>query len=573
MSKSRMVGLDQIDDPTSKAIMLAFTDDATTSEVRDETSLKTGPMHDEEYVGALLAAGDSASPGFARVSSQQTRKPVFRGHLDQITDAEISGWISVPDNSMHHCVVILREGDRVYARSIASQFRADLLAAGIGDGCYGFSLQMPSSLLDGERHLLEIVEEQTGYSLWRATAGTAGATVTGGGDIRQVPEDSVARRPAARAQALRTDHDAIRSPSTAGNRAAARGKSDSRAIVPAATRLLFDVSDLIYYVAEHSNLTGIQRVQSSIVLAMIDGHVILPSSVIFLSFNAKTRNWMVIPTGFLISLLRGLFLPNSQRLISFPAEQARYGILPGAQPFDGTGILDDGNPSVLCLLGAAWVHQDYLHRVLAFKRRFGTRFVMTVHDLIPIYARETCDQDTARVFEEFMRRALRHVDHILAVSENTAKDVRRYLAALQVPAPAITVTKNGSSFAEFLPEGAQAGQATLHDLPERFVLFVATIEGRKNHQLIFDLWRRMIEEGDDPPHLICVGRLGWKATTFISALVEFELSGRTGSSSARSLRYRSANSCTLGVFSHYVRLCTRDGGCPWANRSPWGKYA
>jgi hypothetical protein len=60
----------------------------------------------------------------------------------------------------------------------------------------------------------------------------------------------------------------------------------------------------------------------------------------------------------------------------------------------------------------------------------------------------------------------------------------------------------------------------LTELPERFVLFVATIEGRKNHQLMLGIWRRMIEDGDDPPHLICIGRLGWKSSSFISALVE-----------------------------------------------------
>jgi glycosyltransferase involved in cell wall biosynthesis len=148
------------------------------------------------------------------------------------------------------------------------------------------------------------------------------------------------------------------------------------------------------------------------------------------------------------------------------------------------------------------------------------RFVMTVHDLIPIYARETCDQDTALAFERFMQRALRHVDHILAVSNHTAKDVRRYLAALQYPEPPITVTQNGSSFAEFLPKAVSSGAATLRDLPERFVLFVATIEGRKNHPLMLEVWRRLVQEEDNPPHLICVGRLGWKATAFVSTLVE-----------------------------------------------------
>ena len=461
--------------------------------------------HELELRCADTGAAVPGSP-FMLEATDAPPPPAFRWHLDEITDSGASGWIIARAEPSRHCVVVLKEGERVLARAIASRFRDDLLAAGLGDGCYAFNLEMPHSLLDGEEHLLDIVEEASGFALtaeprrWRSAAGTAGAALTG---------------IAAEAPAAKPDHPhpraevAVRPFAVPGTRAAAHS----------GTRVLVDISDLVYYISEHANLTGIQRVQSSIVLAMIDGRVLAPESVIFLSFNARTRDWVAVPTGFLISLLRDLFLPEPQRLVTFPAEEARYGMLPGAKPFDGTGVLDDGNPSVLCLLGAAWVHQDYVHRVLALKRRFGTRFVMTVHDLIPIYARETCDQDTARVFEEFMRRALPHVDHVLAVSENTARDVRRYLAALKIPEPAITVTRNGSSFAEFLA-GAQAAAPTLRDLPERFVLFVATIEGRKNHQLIYDIWQRMIADGDDPPHLICVGRLGWKATPFISALVE-----------------------------------------------------
>ena len=118
-----------------------------------------------------------------------------------------------------------------------------------------------------------------------------------------------------------------------------------------------------------------------------------------------------------------------------------------------------------------------LSRVVMLKRRFGTRFVMAVHDLIPIYARETCDQGTARVFEALHATSAASVDHVLAVSENTANDLRRYVNSLRLPEPLITVTKNGSSFAEFLPRGEQPGQLTLLNLPERFVLFVAQSRG------------------------------------------------------------------------------------------------
>ena len=473
----------------------------------------------------------AAVPGSPFVLDVTAAAPAFRWHLDEITDTEASGWIVARNGAARHCVVVLKEGERVLARAVASRFREDLLSAGIGDGCYAFSLEMPRALLDGEEHLLEIIEEASGFALtdeprrWRSGAGTAGAALTG---IRAQPD-----RPLPRAEA-----EILRPSAAAGPRAAAHS----------GTRVLFDISDLVYYLGHHANLTGIQRVQSSIILAMIDGRVIAPERLTFVSFNVRSWGWVSIPTGYFISLLRDLFLPEQQRLIAAPsegerlarpssaqlpqwsflpfAEDARHGILPGAQPFDGAGVLDDGNPSVLCLLGAAWVQQDYFHRVLALKRRFGTRFVMTVHDLIPIYARETCDQETADRFEDFMRRALQHVDHVLAVSENTARDVRRYLATLKLPEPAITVTRNGSSFAEFL-DGAAPTATALRDLPERFVLFVATIEGRKNHQLIYDIWQRMVADGDDPPHLICVGRMGWKATPFISALVESDyLDGR-----------------------------------------------
>ena len=89
----------------------------------------------------------------------------FRYHIDQVLDTQIEGWIVRPDQVTHRYIVALREGDRVVARAIASRFRSDLVTAGLGDGCHAFVLPMPPALLDGEEHLLEVIEQETGLRL------------------------------------------------------------------------------------------------------------------------------------------------------------------------------------------------------------------------------------------------------------------------------------------------------------------------------------------------------------------------------------------------------------------------
>ena len=488
--------------------------------------LDEGLLPETEHVLTLRCADTGAAvPGSPIVLRRQEPKSgnapgvsvlgkprsPFNSYIDTISDSDVSGWIMMPEKPSHRCVVLLKEGDHILTRSIATRYRPDLLAAGIGDGCYCFILEMPRSLLDGEEHVLELVEESTGLPLtdqpirWRSEVGTA----------RTLSAAEAAP------SSFEADSSDLQYFAAEGRRSAATaGRTGSRSATRVGTRILFDVSDLIYYLGHHPNLTGIQRVQSSIVLSLVAGGLLTKSAGAFLSYDARNRRWVVIPTGFLTSLLQDLFLPQARRLVTFSANDARVGLLPGATSFNGSGLLDTGNPSVLCLLGAAWVQRDYFHRILSFKRNSQTKFVLLVHDLIPIYARETCDQGTARVFEEFMRRAARHVDHYLSVSEHTAKDLKRYIATLGLPEPNVTVTRNGSSFDEFSPSHSSPDEINPENVPARFVLFVATIEGRKNHRLMLELWRRMLDEGDDPPDLVCVGRVGWKSEAFVTELIE-----------------------------------------------------
>jgi hypothetical protein len=152
-----------------------------------------------KFTGEILV---DASPGLVEPTP-------FRFYFDGASDKEITGWIMRTDRPSRRCLVALREGDRVLARSVASRFRPDLALAGIGDGCCAFAIPMPAILLDGDQHLLEIIEESSGFRLtgepirWRSNrnsgeAGlshmserTAGARLA---DLRQRPDAEVASK-------------------------------------------------------------------------------------------------------------------------------------------------------------------------------------------------------------------------------------------------------------------------------------------------------------------------------------------------------------------------------------------
>ena len=52
--------------------------------------------------------------------------------------------------------VELRDGDMRLALVVADQFRSDLPSAGIGDGCYGYTIRLGDALLPNGRHVLRL---------------------------------------------------------------------------------------------------------------------------------------------------------------------------------------------------------------------------------------------------------------------------------------------------------------------------------------------------------------------------------------------------------------------------------
>ncbi|MFC0386575.1 glycosyltransferase family 4 protein [Muricoccus vinaceus] len=168
-----------------------------------------------------------------------------------------------------------------------------------------------------------------------------------------------------------------------------------------------------------------------------------------------------------------------------------------------------GPEDVLGVLGSPWFHDDdgtFVARATAGR---PMRTALLIHDLIPLLRPEWCDAGQARAFSHWFNGFAPRVDHLLAISEATARDVERWSVREGVPLrlPVRTIPI-GAGFLG--PPVAAAAALPMGLRPGGYALVASTIEARKNHLLAFRAWRRMAEEmaPELVPSLVFAGHIG-----------------------------------------------------------------
>jgi glycosyltransferase involved in cell wall biosynthesis len=165
---------------------------------------------------------------------------------------------------------------------------------------------------------------------------------------------------------------------------------------------------------------------------------------------------------------------------------------------------------VLLVVGAPWHHADYAQVVRGLRRR-GLRFAILAYDIIPVRRPEWCDQGLVRIFRQWLQSVLPLCDAVFAISQFTASDIEQYAEEIHVKLPGKVIPiPIGTGFGGSRPK---TRDWSTHTLPPAgtYVLFVSTIEPRKNHMLLFRIWRKLIEDLPDVvvPNLVFAGRVGW----------------------------------------------------------------
>jgi glycosyltransferase involved in cell wall biosynthesis len=168
-------------------------------------------------------------------------------------------------------------------------------------------------------------------------------------------------------------------------------------------------------------------------------------------------------------------------------------------------------PRVYLLVSPHHLDRPRLVRNILLRER--ARFVCLVHDLIPIEFPEHAKPTGSARHRRRMETVAQLADGVIAASESTR---RSYLAHLR-PSENTTAIK-------VAPLGAErraAPSAAAAPSPTRpYFVVVATIEPRKNHLLLLNLWRQLVEQAapDATPKLLLIGRRGWENENILDML-------------------------------------------------------
>ncbi len=149
--------------------------------------------------------------------------------------------------------------------------------------------------------------------------------------------------------------------------------------------------------------------------------------------------------------------------------------------------------------------------------------VVTVHDLSFLHGEDR----RRRLKQAYLRRLCRVSVHqarqVIAVSQQTANDLVR---GFGVPAARVCVIPNGVDprFAPAAPKASRAFRVR-KGLPSRFVLYVGTLEPRKNLAALvraFVAWQRAHPAQRGEIKLVLGGAMGWYADEILGLVKELD---------------------------------------------------
>ena len=203
--------------------------------------------------------------------------------------------------------------------------------------------------------------------------------------------------------------------------------------------------------------------------------------------------------------MKRLLLKLRRQVIALPGIKRE---LAGVKPYDlDVGAIFESGDTLISV-GLDWDHPYYKH-FYTLRTRRNLKIVTCCYDLIPVIYPQYCVNDVAGIFSSYFLEIADGSDLVLCISKQSEKDLLEMLNRTGGATPRTHVFPLGDN----VPSNnhAEISPAVRTICKEPFILFVSTIERRKNHEVLYRAYHLLCAEGkrDKLPKLLFVGMQGW----------------------------------------------------------------
>ena len=205
--------------------------------------------------------------------------------------------------------------------------------------------------------------------------------------------------------------------------------------------------------------------------------------------------------------------PMIGRLPALNHRQSIKPLFPTAFQFAILGVLNRGWRWLPAGRSCDVFHASNFARSLPRNAKVTTA---TLHDLTTWTMPEMHTRGNIAADQAFAERIVRKADRLIAVSESTRQDT---IEVLRIPSHKIEVIHHGvpDTYFDASPQEAEIASRK-HKLERPYILFCATIEPRKNLDVLLDAYALLARSLKETFDLVVAGMAGWASEATVERL-------------------------------------------------------
>lgn len=170
--------------------------------------------------------------------------------------------------------------------------------------------------------------------------------------------------------------------------------------------------------------------------------------------------------------------------------------------------LEISKRDILFIPMGIWHSEGYINMVNSMKSS-GVKIAQISYDMLPIVTPQYSNHSTEPMLD-YTERTFPVSDVIFSISEHTKRDIEQWLKSQKLDVPDIQVFRLGDDFKKIKVNDLKRFENSSTIKKKQYILCVGTIELRKNHAILYYVYRIAAARGITLPPLVVVGRKGWQ---------------------------------------------------------------